>query len=92
MIVDHIHPRHWRRRHPEYKPAPYEALHRPLVPVPAGASAARRWFSYKGARARLDDGVRPAQRLKRERLELGITRREYDRRRTEYAKGFASVG
>lgn len=36
-------------------------------------------FTYRGTRAKLDRGLRESLRLKRERIELGISRRELDR-------------
>ncbi len=76
--VDHIHPRRFRVDY-DWKPTPPQPLHRPLVPVPAGKSAARRWFTYKGAVARLERGERRCDQLKRHRLAHGISRRFLDR-------------
>jgi hypothetical protein len=41
---NHVHPRHKRKA----IPAPYRALHKPLVPVKAGASKARKAETYRG--------------------------------------------
>jgi hypothetical protein len=76
--ADHLHPRRLRPYVNGWKPSEWKPLHRPLVPVPAGASSARRDFTYKGMRARLDRGERRCDQLKRQRLALGISRREMD--------------
>jgi len=75
----HIHPRHKRLM----PPSPRKALHAPPVAVPAGQSHARPAWSYRGAQRNLARYPSRAMQLKRERLAICFTRREYDAYRAE---------
>jgi hypothetical protein len=77
MQVDpkHIHPRSKRL----FPPSPPRPLHEPLKAVPAGTSKARPAWNYRGARRNLARYPSRAMQLKRERLAIGFTRREYDK-------------
>ena len=82
MDLNHLHPRHLRARN-GWKPTPPRPLHKPLLGMSPGTSKKRRWFTYKGAADRLLRGQSFALKLKAARLELGLSRREYDRYRDQ---------
>ena len=85
MDLNHLHPRQLRANY-GWKPTPARRLHEPVAVMPRGMSKARRWFTYQGAADRLLRGQPFALKLKADRLELGLSRREYDRYRDQKRK------